>query len=107
MSAPEELVPESDAQVIQAMSADIAELRKQVADLESEHELTAALSVLDAVKEVALFQDAPGALRATDALTRLLYLSFNLPAPKPVLREGGMVDAIFGRPTRAYQEGER
>lgn len=60
----------------------------------------AQAALLDAVRDIALFQEAPGAMRATDALIRLLSLSFNVPPPKPVIREGGFVSAIFGNPVK-------
>ena len=96
MTAPE---IQTDEQAIAGLAADNAALYKQVAELSSEHELTAALSVLDAVKEVAMLDEVTTrTLRATDALTRLLYLVFNLPAPEPVVREGGLVDVLYGKP---------
>lgn len=107
MTAPEELAPETDEQTITRLAADLAEARQQVDELESEHELTAALSVLDAVRDVALSTEAPGALRATDALTRLVFLVFNRPVPQPIMREGGMVDAIFGKQVRAPRGCDR
>lgn len=96
MTAAEETVP--DEQTITGLAADLAEARRQVEELESEHELTAALTVLDAVRDIALSAEAPGAIRATEALHRLLFLVFNQPVPQPILREGGVVDAIFGKP---------
>ena len=99
MSAPTEQL--TDEQTVAGLAADNVELRRQVAELTPEHEMTAALSVLDAVKEVAMLDEVTTrTVRATDALITLLFLTFNLPAPDPVVREGGLVDAIFGKPVR-------
>jgi hypothetical protein len=60
--------------------------------------VTAAL--IDAVKDVALYAEAPAADHAGRALVRLLDITLGHPRPEPVEREGGIVGAILGNPVR-------
>lgn len=57
-------------------------------------------ALLDAVRDVALCADAPGAGYAARHLVRLASLSLGHPVPEPVEREGGLTGFLYGNPIK-------
>lgn len=57
-------------------------------------------ALLDAVRDVALSAQAPGAMYATRQLVRLAAHEFGHPVPEPVEREGGLAAFLYGNPVK-------
>lgn len=55
-------------------------------------------ALLDAVRDVALCANAPGAEYAARHLVRLASIALGHPVPEPVARQGGLINAIYGTP---------
>jgi len=55
-------------------------------------------ALLDAVRDVALSADAPGAMYAARHLVRLAAHALDHPLPEPMEREGGLADLVWGKP---------
>jgi hypothetical protein len=58
-------------------------------------------ALLDAVRDIALCEQAPGAEYAARHLVRLAALEFGHPVPEPVEREGGFLGMLYGNPVKS------
>lgn len=61
-------------------------------------------ALMDAVRDVALSADAPGATYATRHLVRLMAHAFGYPLPEPAEREGGLAGFLYGNPVKPDPE---
>lgn len=58
-------------------------------------------ALLDAVRDVALCADAPGAEYAARHLVRLAAHALGHPLPEPAEREGGFLGMLYGNPVKS------
>jgi len=57
-------------------------------------------ALLDALRDIALCVEAPGAEFAARHLVRLAAHAFGHPLPEPVEREGGLAAFLYGNPVK-------
>lgn len=60
-------------------------------------------ALLDAVRDVALSNDAMAGEYAGKQLVRLAAAAFGYPVPEPVQRAGGLVDVVLGKPVNTLR----